>query len=47
MENAGFNTDTNIVKLLYKNGGIEDIPQMSKTSLAKIILDKILAKYEL
>ena len=47
MENAGFNTDTNIVKLLYKNGCIEDIPQMSKTSLAGIILDKILTKYKL
>lgn len=47
MENAGFNTETNIVKLLYKNGCIEDIPQMSKASLARIILDKILTKYEL
>lgn len=45
MVNAGFNADTNIVKLLYKNGRIESIPQMSKESLADVILDKILQNY--
>nr|WP_092068049.1 bifunctional phosphopantothenoylcysteine decarboxylase/phosphopantothenate--cysteine ligase CoaBC [Dendrosporobacter quercicolus]NSL46912.1 bifunctional phosphopantothenoylcysteine decarboxylase/phosphopantothenate--cysteine ligase CoaBC [Dendrosporobacter quercicolus DSM 1736]SDL69150.1 phosphopantothenoylcysteine decarboxylase / phosphopantothenate--cysteine ligase [Dendrosporobacter quercicolus] len=38
---AGFNTDTNIVKLLYKDGNIEDLPKMSKDEVARIILDKI------
>ncbi|MDD4600238.1 Coenzyme A biosynthesis bifunctional protein CoaBC [bioreactor metagenome] len=43
---AGFNTDTNIVKLLYRTGQTEELPQMSKTSLAKIILDKISAQIQ-
>lgn len=38
---AGFNIDTNIVKLLYRDGHIEELQQMTKTSLAKLILDKI------
>lgn len=38
---AGFNTDTNIVKLLYRSGHIEDLQQMTKISLAQLILDKI------
>ena len=39
---AGFNVDTNIVKLLYRDGHIEELPKMSKEQLAGIILDKIL-----
>ena len=39
---AGFNVDTNIVKLLYRDGHIEELPKMSKKQLAGIILDKIL-----
>jgi len=38
---AGFNADTNIVKLLYSDGRIEELPRMPKTTLARIILDKI------
>lgn len=38
---AGFNTDTNIAKLLYRDGRIEELPQMSKKMLAEVILDKI------
>ncbi|MPN19763.1 hypothetical protein SDC9_167135 [bioreactor metagenome] len=38
---AGFNTDTNIVKILYKDGRIEDLPKMSKEEISKNILDKI------
>lgn len=45
--NAGFNCDTNIVKLLYKNGQVEDIPLMAKSALAKVILDKILLNYKI
>lgn len=38
---AGFNTDTNIVKVIHKTGQIESLPQLSKHHLAEIILDKI------
>jgi phosphopantothenoylcysteine decarboxylase/phosphopantothenate--cysteine ligase len=38
---AGFNVDTNIVKLLYGDGHMEELPKMSKQQLAGIILDKI------
>lgn len=41
LPDAGFNTDTNIVKLLYRDGRMEDLPKMEKTKLAGIILDKI------
>lgn len=39
---AGFNTDTNIVKIINKAGTVEDLPQMSKNEVSRIILDKIL-----
>jgi len=38
---AGFNCDTNIVKLLYPDGRIEELPEQTKDKLAGIILDKI------
>lgn len=38
---AGFNADTNIAKLLYRDGRIEELPKMSKKELSEIILDKI------
>lgn len=38
---AGFNTDTNIVKLLYRDGRIEEIARMTKRELADLIFDKI------
>jgi len=38
---AGFNVDTNIVKLLYRDGHIDELPKMPKEQLAGIILDKI------
>lgn len=38
---AGFNTDTNIVKIIYKNGSVEELPQLSKQQIAGIIIDKI------
>ncbi|MBP2626437.1 MAG: phosphopantothenoylcysteine decarboxylase/phosphopantothenate/cysteine ligase [Firmicutes bacterium] len=43
MPGAGFNVDTNIVKLLYRDGHMEELPKMSKEQLAGIILDKIRA----
>lgn len=41
MPHAGFNVDTNIVKLLYPNHPMEELPKMSKDELG-IVLDKIL-----
>ncbi len=38
---AGFETDTNIVTLLCRNGKSEKLTQMSKELLAHKILDKI------
>ncbi len=37
---AGFNTDTNIVKFLYADGRIEELPQMAKTEVAERILNE-------
>lgn len=34
MAGAGFQSDTNIVKLLFADGRVEDLPQMSKRELA-------------
>ncbi|WP_407399586.1 bifunctional phosphopantothenoylcysteine decarboxylase/phosphopantothenate--cysteine ligase CoaBC [Anaerovibrio sp.] len=41
-KDAGFNTDTNVVKLLYRNGTIEELPIMTKHKLADELLTKIL-----
>ena len=41
MEGAGFATDTNIVTLIDKNGGIAALPQMTKYHVAEAILDRI------
>ena len=38
---AGFNIDTNIVKIIHKNGDIEELPQLSKQQIAEILIDKI------
>lgn len=43
---AGFNSNTNVVKLLYRDGHIEEIPQMSKISLASLILDRIIEQIQ-
>jgi phosphopantothenoylcysteine decarboxylase/phosphopantothenate--cysteine ligase len=40
-EGAGFNTDTNIVNIINKNGNRIDLPKMSKVSVANILLDEI------
>lgn len=39
---AGFNTDTNIVTLVYPDGGTIPLPQMDKEALAHRILDRVL-----
>jgi phosphopantothenoylcysteine decarboxylase/phosphopantothenate--cysteine ligase len=38
---AGFNSDTNIAKLLFADGHWEELPQMAKCVLAGVILDKV------
>jgi len=38
---AGFNTDTNVVKIMHKNGLVENLPQLTKQQVAETILDKI------
>ena len=40
-EGAGFGVDTNIVKVIDKEGNITEYPKMKKEEVANIILDKI------
>lgn len=40
MQNAGFNADTNIVKLLYASGDVKSLDCMPKIEVARIILDE-------
>ena len=41
MEGAGFESDTNVVKILDKEGSIEELPLMSKEEVAEKILDRV------
>ena len=43
MPGAGFNVDTNIVKLLYRDGRVEELPLLEKEELADRILDRVAA----
>ncbi len=45
MEGAGFGTDTNIIKILRKDGSVTDFPIMSKLSAAHCVLDEISGMY--
>lgn len=38
---AGFDADTNIVKLFFPDGNIEELPQMSKTELGGVLMERI------
>jgi phosphopantothenoylcysteine decarboxylase / phosphopantothenate---cysteine ligase len=40
---AGFDVDTNVVKLLGRDGSVEDVPMMEKEVLAGVILDRVAA----
>lgn len=42
MQGAGFGTDTNIVKLIKKDGSIKTLPMMSKDNVAAEILNEVL-----
>jgi phosphopantothenoylcysteine decarboxylase / phosphopantothenate---cysteine ligase len=41
-KDSGFDTDTNIVQILYKDGRVEELPLMSKDTLANELLDRII-----
>lgn len=41
-EGAGFGTDTNIVKLFYRDGRIEELPVMQKSELGNEILTRVI-----
>jgi phosphopantothenoylcysteine decarboxylase/phosphopantothenate--cysteine ligase len=38
---AGFNVETNIVKLLFRSGRVEELPLMEKIEVADVILDRL------
>jgi phosphopantothenoylcysteine decarboxylase / phosphopantothenate---cysteine ligase len=40
-EGAGFNLETNIVRLLFREGRSEDVPLMLKSDLANLLLDRV------
>jgi phosphopantothenoylcysteine decarboxylase/phosphopantothenate--cysteine ligase len=40
-EDAGFDSDTNLVKIIHRDGSREDLPIMSKDEVANQILDRI------
>lgn len=40
---AGFNVDTNLIKLLKRDGSVEELPLMSKKALAYEILQRVMA----
>ena len=40
-DDAGFETDTNVVKMIYGDGHVEDLPLMTKDEVADMVLDKV------
>jgi phosphopantothenoylcysteine decarboxylase/phosphopantothenate--cysteine ligase len=40
-EDSGFKSDTNLAKIIYRDGSREDLPLMSKDEVAGQILDRI------
>jgi phosphopantothenoylcysteine decarboxylase/phosphopantothenate--cysteine ligase len=43
---AGFGTDTNVVVLLDREGGREDLPRLSKEAVASRVLDRVAARLQ-
>ncbi|MBU4427102.1 MAG: bifunctional phosphopantothenoylcysteine decarboxylase/phosphopantothenate--cysteine ligase CoaBC [Proteobacteria bacterium] len=43
---SGFETDTNIVKIIYSDGQVEDLALMTKDEVADLVLDRINAMWE-
>ncbi len=46
MEGAGFDVETNIVKILKKNGDIIELPLMQKIDVAHMVLDEVVKLLE-
>ena len=46
LEGAGFESDTNIINIIKKDGSIIELPIMKKEELAEIILDETLKLIE-
>ncbi len=40
-DDAGFETDTNVVKMIYGDGHVEDSPLMTKDEVADLVLDRV------
>jgi phosphopantothenoylcysteine decarboxylase/phosphopantothenate--cysteine ligase len=45
-DDAGFQTDTNLVKFIYRDGRVEDAPLMTKDQVADLVLDRAKALRE-
>ena len=45
-EDAGFEVDTNVVRLLYRDGQVEELPLMTKQEVADHVLDRIKRLWE-
>ncbi|MBL6968529.1 MAG: bifunctional phosphopantothenoylcysteine decarboxylase/phosphopantothenate--cysteine ligase CoaBC, partial [Desulfobacteraceae bacterium] len=45
-KDAGFETDTNMVKFIYRDGHVEDSPLMTKDDVAGLVLDRARALRE-
>jgi phosphopantothenoylcysteine decarboxylase/phosphopantothenate--cysteine ligase len=45
-EDAGFETDTNRVKMIYGDGTVEDLPLMAKDDVANLVLDRVKTIWE-
>ncbi|AJE03816.1 bifunctional phosphopantothenoylcysteine decarboxylase/phosphopantothenate--cysteine ligase CoaBC [Geobacter pickeringii] len=43
LEGAGFNVETNIAKLLFRDGTVEELSLMTKGAMADLILDRVAA----
>jgi phosphopantothenoylcysteine decarboxylase/phosphopantothenate--cysteine ligase len=42
-EDAGFESDTNLVKIITRDGGLEELPLMTKQEVAHQLLDRIIS----
>ena len=42
--NAGFESDTNLVTLLYPDGSLEHLPLMSKENVAEVVFERLLQR---
>ena len=45
-EDAGFESDTNLIKIIHRNGLREDLPLMTKEEVADQLLDRVKTLWE-